>query len=111
MGFFTWLGSLADQLLTWLGRTLKAFIDGLLYALKSIWEAAVASVLIAAFGFVASLYVIFYSGYMLGETIMEVWNPHSNRPSEVFKVRQAPKGATLNKTRNEARILELREWY
>jgi len=110
MGFFTWLGSLADQLLEWLGRALKAFIDALIYVLEKIWETAVATVLIAAFGFIATLYVIFYTGYLLGETIMEIWDPRSNKPSEVFKLKQAPKGAALNKTRNEARILELSNW-
>ncbi len=107
MGFFTWLGSLADQLLEWLGRAVKAFIDALIAALKKIWETAVKTVLIAAFGFASVLYVIFYTGYIAGETIMEIWDPRSNKPSEVFKIRQAPSGARLNKTRNEAQILEM----
>ncbi len=111
MGFFTWIGSLTNQLVTWLGRTLKAFIDALVSALKKVWETAVKTVLIAAFGFRTALYVIFYSGYIAGETIMEIWNPHSNKPSEVFKVRQAPSGTKLNKKRNEARVLKMTDWH
>ena len=107
MGIFTWLGDLADQLLAWLGRTLKAFIDALLSALKSIWKNQVVSVLKAVFGFVNYLYMIFYKGDSLGETIMEIWNPNSNTSSEVFKMIQAPLGATLNKNRKEAKILQL----
>lgn len=60
MGFFTWVGSLVDQLIEWLGRAVKAFIDALVWTLQRLWETVILGVLIAAFGLVATLYVIFY---------------------------------------------------
>lgn len=111
MGFFGWLGSLVDQLLEWLGRVVATFINALAYALEKIWETAVATVLIAAFGYVATLYVIFYAGAVLGETIMEIWDPeyYDSKPSQVFKVKQAPQDSPLPANRSDAKILELED--
>ncbi len=112
MGFFSWLGSLLDQLVSWLGRVVMAFLEALMWALQRIWDTVVVSLLIGAFGFVAVLYVIFYASYILGETLMEVWDPHqSHKPSETFKLRQAPQSSPLPKNRNEAKVLELTGWY
>ena len=119
MGFFAWLGGLVDQLLDWLGIAVKAFIDALMWVLQRLWETVIAVALIAAFGRVATLYVIFYAGAALGETIMEAWDPnyYSSKPSEVFAVEQAPnfrpvyQNSPLPTNRSEAKLLDLRNWY
>lgn len=122
MGFFEsvgrWVDGLIDELLAWLGRACKAFIEGLVWALEKIWQTAVVTVLIAAFGAVATLYVIFYAGFLLGETIMEVWDPRyvNSQPSEVIKVKQsptlrmAPQNSPLPTQRSEAKVLTLENW-
>ncbi|MCT7969810.1 hypothetical protein NG799_26195 [Laspinema sp. D1] len=119
MGFFAWVGGLIDELLAWLGRACKAFIEGLVWALEKIWQTAVVSLLFTAFGAVATLYVIFYAGFLLGETIMEVWDPRyaNSKPSEVINVKQsspvlglAPQNSPLPTQRSEARILTLENW-
>lgn len=112
MGFFAWAGGLIDQLLDWLGKAVKAFIEGLVWALKRIWETVVVGVLIAAFGLVATLYVIFYTGAVLGETIMEIWDPvnYNNKPSEVFILEQAPQESPLPTKRSDSRRLKLQNW-
>ncbi len=85
MGLFTWLGSLVDELIAWLGEIFVAFIEALARVLEAIWYTAVATVLIAAFGALATLYVIFYAGALLGETMMEIWDPrYSSKQSQVF---------------------------
>ncbi|MDE5072753.1 MAG: hypothetical protein O4806_13220 [Trichodesmium sp. St5_bin8] len=112
MGFFTWFGSLIDQFLDWLGEIFRRFIEALVYALQKIWNTVVVAALIAAFGAVATLYVIFYAGAVLGETIMEIWDPRyaSSKPSEVFKLQQAPQDSPLPAKRSEAKILKLKDW-
>lgn len=118
MGFFTWVGSLVDQLIEWLGRALKAFIDGLMSVLKRLWDTVIVTSLIAAFGFVTTLYVIFYAGYFLGETIMEIWDPnyYSSKPSEVYDLGPAPtfspasQDSPLPTNRSQAKILKLQNW-
>ncbi len=113
MGFFSWLGSLFDQLIGWLGRVVAAFLEALVWAIQRIWEAVVAVALIAAFGYASVLYVIFYAGYALGETIMEIWDPryYDSKPSQVFKVKQAPKNTPLPTSRSAAKVLTLGNWY
>lgn len=112
MGLFSWLGSLLDQLIDWLGRVVKAFLDALIWGLQELWDAVVVGILLAAFGYVTTLYVIFYAGVALGETIMEVWDPnyYSSKPSQVFKVEQAPQSSPLPTSRSEAKILTLKNW-
>jgi hypothetical protein len=111
MKLFQWLGKLLDDLLDWLGELVKAFLEGLIWALQKIWETAVAGFLIAAFGSVAILYVIFYAGAVLGETIMEVWDPlNSTKPSEVFSLEQAPQDSPLPKRGSNTRVLKLQNW-
>ncbi len=112
MVFFTWVGSLIDQFLDWLGEVFRHFIEALVYALQKIWETVVAAALIAAFGYAATLYVIFYAGAVLGETIMEIWDPQyaNSKPSKVFKLKQAPQSSPLPEYRSEAKILELENW-
>ncbi|MCC3410863.1 MULTISPECIES: hypothetical protein [unclassified Microcoleus] len=113
MGLFAWLGGLLDQLVEWLGRVVAAFLEALVWALQKIWQTAVVSVLIAAFGFVASLYVIFYAGAMLGETIMEIWDPRyaDSKPSQVFSIEQAPQISPLPKYRSETKTIKLQNSY
>ena len=112
MGLFQWLGSLLDDLIEWLGRAVKAFLESLMWALQNVWEALVETALIAAFGAATVLYVIFYTGAAMGETMMEVWDPnrHSSIPSEVFKLKQAPQSSPLPTSRREAKILTLENW-
>lgn len=122
MGFFqrtfAWVGSLIDQLIEWLGRAVAAFIDALVWALQKVWETVIVAALIAAFGLVATLYVIFYAGAVLGETIMEIWDPryYNTKPSEVFVVEQAPtfgKGlqdSPLPTNRSAAQKIKLQNW-
>jgi len=112
MGIFTWLGSLFDQLVEWLGKAVVVFINALINVLKLLWEAVVVAALIAAFGLVATLYVIFYAGNVIGETIMEVWDPiyANTKPSEVFVLEQAPQNSPLPKNRSEAKKLSLTNW-
>ncbi|UXE63238.1 MAG: hypothetical protein KA717_11620 [Woronichinia naegeliana WA131] len=112
MGFFSWLGSLVDQLLEWLGQIFAAFINALVNLLQLIWETAVATVLIAAFGLVSILYVMFYAGAVLGETIMEIWDPasYTTKPSQVFALEQAPQDSPLPTNRSEAKRLKLQNW-
>lgn len=111
MGFFTWLGSLVDELIAWLGRVFLAFIEALARVLEAIWKTAVATVLIAAFGSVATLYVIFFAGLVLGETMMEIWDPnYPNKQSQVFKLKQAPQSSPLPTNRSEAKVLDLQNW-
>jgi hypothetical protein len=113
MGLFAWLGGLLDQLVEWLGRVVAAFLEALVWALQKIWQTLVVSALIAAFGFVATLYVIFYAGAMLGETIMEIWDPRyaDSKPSQVFSVEQAPQSSPLPKYRSETKIIKLQNSY
>jgi len=118
MGFFSWVGSLIDQLIEWLGRAVAAFINGLVDLIKALWETVIVTALIAAFGLVATLYVIFYAGAVLGETIMEIWDPsyYSSKPSEVFVVEQAPtfgqalQDSPLPTNRSAAKKLTLQNW-
>lgn len=106
------MGSLIDQFLDWLGEVFRRFIQALVDALQKIWETFVVAVLIAAFGAGATLYVIFYAGAVLGETIMEIWDPRyaNSKPSEVFKLQQAPQDSPLPEYRSEAKILKLEDW-
>ncbi|MFY7883441.1 MAG: hypothetical protein ACOVOV_01210 [Dolichospermum sp.] len=111
MGFFAWLGSLVDELIEWLGEVFLAFIKALARVLEAIWYTAVATVLIAAFGALATLYVIFYAGALLGETMMEIWDPgYPAKQSQVFKLKQAPQSSPLPTNRSEAKVLELENW-
>lgn len=112
MGLFAWLGSLVDELIEWLGRIFLAFIEALARVLEAIWYTAVATVLIAAFGALAILYVIFYAGALLGETMMEIWDPRYSyqQQSQVFKLKQAPQNSLLPTNRSEAKVLELENW-
>jgi len=113
MGFFSWLGELLDQLLDWLGRAVKVFLEGLIYLLQELWETVIVAALAAAFGFVAVLYVIFYAVGLLGETIMEIWDPnyYDSKPSQVFKMKQAPQNSPLPKRRSDAKVLTLGNWH
>jgi hypothetical protein len=112
MGLFQWLGRLLDDLISWLGEVVKAFLQGLMWALQKVWETVIATALIAAFGAVGILYVIFYAGEVLGETVMEVWDPanYNSKPSEVFKLQQAPQNSPLPTRRSEAKVLTLENW-
>jgi hypothetical protein len=113
MGFFSWLGGLLDQLVSWLGKAVKAFLEGLVWALQKVWNTVIKLALIAAFGPVATLYVIFYAGKALGETMMEIWDPHylDSKPSQVIKVKKAPQDSPLPKQRSEAKVLTLEDWH
>ncbi|NJL51787.1 MAG: hypothetical protein HC930_05360 [Hydrococcus sp. SU_1_0] len=123
MGFFTWLGSKLDKLAgevfnwlrdvtTWLAEKLRVFLTALFTGLQKLWQTAVVTALIAAFGFASILYVIFYAGSVLGETIMEIWDPRyvNSQPSEVFKLKQAPQSTPLPTQRGEAKTLQLEDW-
>ncbi len=118
MGFFAWVGSLIDQLVEWLGRVVKAFIEALVWALQKVWETVIVAALIAAFGLVATLSVIFYAAGVLGETIIEIWDPayYSSKPSQVFVVEQAPslgqglQDSPLPTNRAAAKRLTLNHW-
>ncbi|MCX5965502.1 MAG: hypothetical protein NT070_20955 [Cyanobacteria bacterium] len=109
MGLFQWLGKLLDDLIGWLGRAVAAFLEAFVWALDKIWETAIATVLLAAFGSVVVLYAIFYSGAVLGQTIMEIWDPRysDSKPSQVFQVKQAPQSSPLPKYRSEAKVIAL----
>jgi hypothetical protein len=113
MGFFTWLGSqvdyLIDQMLGWLGEALSWFIESLISALRKIWDTVITTAIYAAFGAASILYVIFYAGAKLGETIMEIWDPayYTSKPSQVFKLQQAPQNSPLPTQRSEAKVLVL----
>ena len=112
MGFFSWLGQLLDKLVDWLGKAAKFFLEALIWALQKVWETAVATALIAAFGVVGTLYVIFYAGYALGETFMEIWDPRNlNKPSRTFTLQQAPQNSPLPEKRSDAKVLTLENWY
>ena len=84
MGFFGWLGSLVDQLLEWLGSAFKFFINALVSELESLWKTVIRSALIAAFGFVAILYVIFY--VKNGKTMADFWDPQKDKKPSSFVI-------------------------
>ncbi|MGF1675565.1 MAG: hypothetical protein ACFCUV_18050 [Rivularia sp. (in: cyanobacteria)] len=113
MGFFTWLGSqvgyLVDQMVDWLGEVCSWFIKSLVSVLSKIWDTVIATAIYTAFGAASLLYVIFYAGAQLGETIMEIWDPtrHNSKPSQVFKLQQAPQNSPLPTQRSEAKVLML----
>jgi hypothetical protein len=109
MGLFQWLGKLLDDLISWLGRAVAAFLQAFVSVLEAIWQTAIATVLIAAYGYVAVLYAIFYAGAVLGQTIMEIWDPRysDSKPSQVFQVKQAPQNSPLPKYRSEAKVIAL----
>jgi hypothetical protein len=92
MSYFQWLGSLVDELIDWLGDIFASFVEELISIVQRIWDTIVSTALIAAYGFVVGLYVIFYSIGVIGETLMEIWNPNANvynqRP-QVFTIQQA----------------------
>jgi hypothetical protein len=113
MGFLSWVGGLFDQLLEWLGQVFAAFIYALIDALQLIWETVVVAALIAAFGLISTLYVIFYAGAVLGETIMEIWDPasYTTKPSQVFTLEQAPQDSPLPTNRSEAKRLKLQNQF
>jgi len=119
MKLFSWLQYLFDQLLVFFRskrtilKTEEKFLEELILSLQEIWEAAVATVLVAAFGYVSTLYVIFYPCYMTGETIMEIWDPnyYDSKPSQIFKLKQAPQNSPLPKRRSEAKVLTLENWH
>ncbi|NES23380.1 MAG: hypothetical protein F6K41_31800 [Symploca sp. SIO3E6] len=123
MGFFTWLGTWLDRVAesvfnwlvdvtTWVVERLIAFLKALFEKLQKIWPALVAPALAAAFGEISVLYVIFYAGAVLGQTIMELWDPLNlnSKPSQVFKLKQAPQSSPLPELRSEAKVLELENW-
>jgi hypothetical protein len=124
MGFFTLVGSwllnrLAEKVLNWLidvtiwvAQKLVAFLEPLFIKLQKIWETAVANTLFDRFGAVKILYIIFYAGAARGQTIMEIWDPRyvNSKPSEVFKLKQAPQDSPLPKYRSEAQPLQLENW-
>lgn len=109
MGLFQWLGKLLDDLISWLGRAVAAFLEAFVNALQAIWNVAITSVLIAAYGYVSVLYAIFYAGAVLGETIMEVWDPRfaTTRESQVFRVKQAPMKSPLPTRRSNEHVIVL----
>ena len=110
MGLFQWIGKLLDDLISWLGRAVAAFLQAFVMALEAIWQAAIATVLIAAYGYVAVLYAIFYAGAVLGETMMEVWDPvyATTKTSQVFKVEQAPQNSPLPTKRSNEQVVVLK---
>jgi len=123
MGFFTWLGKRLDRLAesvldwlvevtTWVFEQLAIFITALFEKLQKIWPALVAPVLAAVFGEISVLYVIFYAGAVVAQTIMEIWDPLkiNNKPSQVFKLEEAPLNSPLPEVRSEARVLKLENW-
>lgn len=113
MGFFEWFGSeidyLVDQMFSWLGEAYEWFIKSIISGLRKIWDTVIATALYTAFGVASVLYVIFYAGAMLGETIMEIWDPnyHNTKPSQIFKLQQAPQNSPLPTQRSQAQILLL----
>lgn len=112
MGLFAWLGSLLDQLISWLGRLVAAFLEALIFAIQAVWYTAIASVLISVFGAGVVLYAIFLAGAIAGETLMEVWDPryYDSKPSQVFSVRQAPQSSPLPTQRSETKVVLLENW-
>ena len=107
--FKQWLGKLLDDLISWLGRAVAAFLQAFVNALQAIWDVAIATVLIAAFGYVSVLYAIFYAGAVLGETFMEVWDPRfvTTKQSKVFRVKQAPQKSPLPTQRSNDHVIIL----
>jgi predicted membrane chloride channel (bestrophin family) len=107
MGIFQWLGSLLDQLISWLGRLVAAFLEALVLVIEALWYSVISVTLLAAFGAVTVLYAIFYATAVAGETLMEVWDPRyvDQKPSEVFKIKQAPQQSPLPTKRSEAKVL------
>ena len=110
MGFFSWLGKIFDQLIAWLGEALAIFVNALVNLLGSVWDVVIVGTLTLAFGAQSLLYTIFYAGEFLNEVLMEVWDPASNKPSELFKLRQAPANTPLPKQRSEAKVVVLENW-
>lgn len=112
MGLFSWLGSLLDQLILWLGESVAAFLEALILAIQAVWYTAIASILISAFGASVVLYAIFLAGAIAGETLMEVWDPryYDSKPSQVFSVRQAPQNSPLPTQRSESQVIVLENW-
>ncbi|MCV3217397.1 hypothetical protein OGM63_28470 [Plectonema radiosum NIES-515] len=112
MGLFTWLGSILDELISWLGKEVADFLEGLLYAIQAVWDVAIASVLISVFGADAVLYAIFIRGEIAGETLMEIWDPryHDSKPSQVFTIKQAPQDSPLPTQRSESKKVALENW-
>ena len=112
MGFFGWLGSLLDQLIAAIARVFAAFLEALVIAIQAIWYAAIASVLISAFGTGVVLYAIFLAGAIAGETLMEVWDPryYNTKQSQVFSIRQPPQNSPLPTQRSQSKVVILENW-
>jgi hypothetical protein len=119
MGFFSWLGGLFNQAVdwlvakvNWLKEKIVAFLNNLFDKLQRLWN-TVSNALITAFGYLRTLYVIFYQGSISGETIMEIWDSNRvyDQASQLFKLRQAPQGSPLPTYRSEAQVLILEDWY
>jgi len=127
MGFFNWLGRVAESVINWLVDTttwiierLIDFVQTLFQALQNIWSSKVASVLLEAFGVKDFLHVIFFAAKTVGWVIMEIWDPSYvySKPSQVFKVQQtqalrmtpAPKGSPLPQQRSDAKVLRLENY-
>lgn len=112
MGLFSWLGSLLDQLISWLGESVAAFLEALILAIQAVWYTVIASILISAFGAGVVLYAIFLAGAIASETLMEVWDPryYDSKPSQVFSIRQAPQNSPLPTQRSDSQIIVLENW-
>jgi len=119
MKLFSWLSDLFKKTVDWLvatGKWLKekivAFLNNLFDKLQKLWN-TVAKALKTAFGYIRTLYVMFYQGSISGETIMEIWNPNRvhEQASQVFSLRQAPQDVPLPTYRGEAQVLILEDWY
>ena len=112
MGLFKWLGELLDDLIEWLTERAKVFLEALMNALQKVWP-RVSQALSEAFGAATNLlYAIFYAGTVIGETIMEVWDPryYNTKPSQVFNLKQAPQDSPLPIKRGESKVMELRNF-
>ena len=110
--FFHFLANLFDAMIEWLGEEVTSFLQKLIDKLQSIWETQIRTALLTAFGDTSVLYIIFYAGEAIGETIMEIWDPryYDSKPSQVFQLKQYPIDNPLPKRRQDARVLMLENW-
>ncbi len=107
MGFFSFLGNLLSNMISWLGQAFTTIIKGIISIVESLWYSVIAVTLVAAFGYAAILFAIFYAGRALGETIMEIWNPKKpEQPSRLFSIKQAD-SVSIPAERSNAKVMEL----
>jgi hypothetical protein len=87
MGFFSWLGGLIDNAISWLGERIRNFIEGVVWVIETAWP-SIESYLERRFGYSKGLYVMLQ--IIRGRVIGNFWEPGHPERSETKAIGDAP---------------------